>query len=185
MLYKKDAIRIEIRDKTKSRSPYKVWYFKCSECDNEIRAQSYDLKTHSGKCGRCTQLGKPYMFIYNEIKNYRDKKVSFELTYEDLLKIIINEPVCHYCENLLIYHKHSRFYGKINSRAHQLDRKDNNKGYTVDNIVPCCWGCNKLKSDKFTYEEFLLFSPTLKLIMTNRYNKENGIEMESNLKLVT
>ena len=28
-----------------------------------------------------------------------------------------------------------------------IDRKDNNKGYTNDNCVPCCGFCNKMKMD--------------------------------------
>ena len=34
-----------------------------------------------------------------------------------------------------------------------IDRIDNNKGYTIDNIVPCCHICNQAKSS-FTLQEF-------------------------------
>lgn len=34
-----------------------------------------------------------------------------------------------------------------------IDRIDNNKGYTIDNVVPCCKMCNQAKND-YTLQEF-------------------------------
>jgi len=34
-----------------------------------------------------------------------------------------------------------------------LDRLDNNKHYTVDNVAPCCGNCNKIRGDYLTHEE--------------------------------
>ena len=34
-----------------------------------------------------------------------------------------------------------------------IDRIDNNEGYTIDNVVPCCKTCNQAKSNK-TLQEF-------------------------------
>lgn len=34
-----------------------------------------------------------------------------------------------------------------------IDRIDPNKEYVMDNVVPCCWVCNKMKTD-MTIEEF-------------------------------
>ena len=167
MLYKENAKKV-IKKKGKTNSSYSVWVFECSECGGEIHAQSHSLKTHSGKCMRCGHLGKPYMFIYNELKNHRNSKVNFELKYEDLVEIIENNNSCHYCGTSLTYNKHSRYWGENNSRAHQLDRKNNNIGYTKENVVPCCWECNRLKSNRFTYEEFIKLSPVLKEIMSGR-----------------
>ena len=34
-----------------------------------------------------------------------------------------------------------------------MDRIDNNKGHTTDNVVPCCQICNKVKNNIFTVDE--------------------------------
>ena len=36
-----------------------------------------------------------------------------------------------------------------------LDRKDSIKGYSLDNVVPCCHDCNRKKQDK-PYDQFVL-----------------------------
>ena len=33
-----------------------------------------------------------------------------------------------------------------------IDRVDNEKGYLLNNSVPCCWGCNSMKINKSLYE---------------------------------
>lgn len=65
---------------------------------------------------------------------------------------------CHYCG---VEPKHS-----VNKRAGQhgnyhgdyiyngIDRKDNNKGYLLENSVTCCFKCNHLKGD-MNYKEFI------------------------------
>lgn len=167
MLLKEKAIRKELIKSAKSN--YYVYYYNCSECNKEIKAQSSQLKRHSGKCQRCGHLGNPYFFIYNELRNHRNKKVEFTLSFDEF-KSIITDAKCHYCDEKLLYNKHSRDWGKALTRAHQLDRMDNSKGYSIDNVVTCCWTCNRLKSDIFTYEEFCMLSPTLKKIKWQRKN---------------
>ena len=34
-----------------------------------------------------------------------------------------------------------------------LDRIDNNKHYTPDNVNPCCGNCNKIRGNYLTYDE--------------------------------
>jgi hypothetical protein len=167
MLLKEQAIRKE--KVTTTKTSYYVYIFKCSECNKEIRAQASHLKTHSGKCLRCTQLKEPYRFIYNELKNHRNKNVEFKISFEEF-KEVIKDAKCHYCNVPLVYHEHSRDWGKQLTRAHQLDRKDNDKGYTIDNVVTCCWTCNRLKSDAFTYEEFCRIGKILKEIQKEKEN---------------
>lgn len=35
------------------------------------------------------------------------------------------------------------------------DRLDNSKGHSLENIVPCCYRCNTVRQDHFSYEEML------------------------------
>ena len=34
-----------------------------------------------------------------------------------------------------------------------LDRIDNSKGYTLDNVLPCCGECNSIRGNKLTVDE--------------------------------
>jgi hypothetical protein len=170
MLLKENSIRKEKIVKGKNR--YYNFIFECVGCGTELNVQSSSLKTHSGKCRRCSQIGEPYRHIYTELKNKkRENKITVDLTFNEFKDIIENKN-CHYCESEIMYHKHTRNWGKMNSRAHQLDRKNNDLGYTKENVVTCCWECNRLKSDRFTYEEFIQFSPILKKIQSERKRKE-------------
>lgn len=174
MLLKENAIRVE-KIYYNPKKWYYVYVFNCLDCGKEIRPQQSGLKRHSGKCCSCSQQGQPYAHIYNELKNHRNTKVEFSISYEEFLEVI-NKAECEYCGKKLQYNKHSKDWGKNLTRAHQLDRKDNTKGYTTDNITCCCWTCNRLKSDVFTYNEFIKLSPILKEIRLNR--EANGCEVK-------
>ena len=62
----------------------------------------------------------------------------FALPFEVYEAMVWKKP-CHYCG------------GKT---VNGVDRKDNNEGYTIDNVVPCCSSCNTRKWTK-TYERYL------------------------------
>jgi hypothetical protein len=61
-------------------------------------------------------------------------------------------------ETLEILQKSSCFYcgGKVSLVATGLDRVDNTKGYTMQNVVPCCKVCNMVKGYAHTKEETLV-----------------------------
>lgn len=169
MLLKEKAKEIII-NKSKSGSTYKTFVFDCIDCENEIKAQTNQLKNHSGKCRKCTQRKRPYEHILNELIHTCNKtnKNEINLTYEEFIDII-KDSTCHYCNKELIYNKYTRDENsKYVSRAYQLDRKNNNLGYIKENLVPCCWECNRLKSNIYTYEDFLEIGKVLKEINKRR-----------------
>lgn len=73
----------------------------------------------------------------------RNKGLPFELTLEDHFtpgapNTFWQKP-CTYCND------------KIETIG--LDRIDNDKGYTIDNVVSCCGDCNLTRGNRWTYEE--------------------------------
>jgi len=75
---------------------------------------------------------------------------TFNLTEEQFAKLIKQD--CHYCgakpNNVAKQNKCNGSY-----TYNGLDRVDNTKGYTLDNVVPCCITCNMAKGEK-TIQEF-------------------------------
>lgn len=64
---------------------------------------------------------------------------KFTLTIEDFKNLTSSE--CHYCGHR----------GRLG-----IDRKDNLVGYVLENSLPCCWPCNKVKGS-MGYEYFINF----------------------------
>lgn len=58
--------------------------------------------------------------------------------------------------------------GPLNPTSIALDRKDNYKGYTVDNAAPCCSRCNMVKGHNFTYDEMIMLGKTIQQLDANR-----------------
>lgn len=84
---------------------------------------------------------------------------------------IKNGKTCHYCgiKESDFVHIWGNFYGgKKRGGTLEVDRKDNNKGYEIDNCVLACAICNNAKSDKFTYEEFKVIGKTIEQIWRKR-----------------
>jgi hypothetical protein len=63
----------------------------------------------------------------------RAKKRNIRLTLDSEAVIRMLKEPCAYCGR------------GPTDRANGLDRLDNEKGYTMDNVVPCCRECNRMK----------------------------------------
>ena len=61
------------------------------------------------------------------------------------------EKLCYYCGVSLDGDKAGR--GKANGQV--IERRDNNKGYDLDNIVLACFRCNIIKGSWFTEQQML------------------------------
>lgn len=100
--------------------------------------------------------------IYTQIKgsNKQNRKIKFDMTKEEFITWYKKqERKCVYCdrtEKEVVKDRNGRF-----TRL-SIDRKDNNKGYEIDNIVLCCLSCNATKSDFFTYDEMLKIGKIIK-----------------------
>ncbi len=113
-----------------------------------------------------TAAAHSFYNLYRSIA--RHKRHSFKIGREKFKSLIGKS--CHYCgvkpSNLI--NPYLRKDGSMKSNSHTitltrarisgrfvngLDRKDNNKGYTSGNLVPCCLQCNGAKSD-YSLKEF-------------------------------
>lgn len=155
-----EYITRESGKKTEYRPYYKV---KCTKCGH-IHVKLYNKTNwlnYKG-CQRCiASFDDPKL---NRIKNaYKSnakvRNISWELTDSEFLELVTKS--CVYCG-------HTQEYNGI-------DRIDSNKGYTVNNCVPCCGWCNTMKLDH-SLEEFLQH-------ITNIYNfqkeKQGSTTIES------
>ena len=124
----------------KGREDYLIRKKECPEIEKE-KNRAYYQKNKASFLSR----GKVYIRTHNVRfmrlgYNARDRGLSMTITL-DQYKEIINKP-CHYCGMSL-----------DGMSGGGLDRKKNYDGYTIENVVPCCKYCNKVKSDVLTCEE--------------------------------
>lgn len=113
---------------------------------NQYRKINKDILTE-----KRSQLrrGDKTKYLQKESKNawyrfrYSTKKRKLKYTISrDFYEELLTKP-CHYCGMLR----------SSTSLSSWIDRVDNEKGYLIDNVLPCCPTCNKLKSDYLTKEE--------------------------------
>ena len=117
---------------------------KCKDCDDTT------YSPNSPRCFKCKLKHIKLVQIATQVKqsNYRrdyNKKpkhrysiyekaalrrgMEFDISYDQFIEYWDNQ--CHYCGQPI--------------KGIGLDRIDNKKGYTLDNIVVCCKTCNWMK----------------------------------------
>jgi len=140
-----------------------MWLCKC-DCGTETISSGVEIRNgHTKSCGclRNEKVGALNRLnsldiatkrqVINGYKNHaRDKRVKYELTEKQFTEI--TQKDCFYCgakpDNRIKprYNNNEYIYNGI-------DRVDNNKGYTIDNVVTCCKRCNYAKKN-LTLPEF-------------------------------
>lgn len=83
--------------------------------------------------------------LYNKLRNR-----GLVLDYEKFLTLTSSN--CFYCNAPPKNERKVKNYPPYIYSG--LDRKDPAGGYVEENIVPCCWKCNKMKSN-MTTEQFI------------------------------
>lgn len=132
--------------KCKETKPFTTEYFHSHIINGKYRHRS----------ASCIECHKKRMKIYNResyaknrsrslVKHYKryDRAMGWgenDLT-ESWFEDNINTKSCYYCG--------------ANNVPIGMDRIDNNKGHTKNNVVPSCQICNKVKNNIFTVEEFV------------------------------
>lgn len=75
-------------------------------------------------------------------------KIEFVAWYEAQVKI------CSYCDiPEEVWQSSVGESEKLGKKFLTIDRKDNSRGYTIDNMCFSCWRCNLIKNQYLTYDE--------------------------------
>lgn len=135
------------------------WLCRCDCGKEKITFRSYLIQGHTKSCG-CLRSGrgrlpKGIASLRERFRQYKQaakmRGYIFDLTEKQFAKL--TQQNCHYCgakpnnkqKTRTNYHEVYIYNG--------LDRVDNTKGYTIDNVVSCCKICNN-KKGAMTLREF-------------------------------
>lgn len=134
-----------------------TWLCKCA-CGNKAVVLGTNLRSGGTRsCGCSSSLPKG-MASFNQIfscMKYGAKRRGYQwqLTKEQVQ--MLTQKSCYYCG---IEPNQGNYSSARNGvyLYNGLDRIDNNRGYLITNVVPCCGTCNAAKGIKTT-EEFKLW----------------------------
>lgn len=128
------------------------WLCKC-DCGNEKVVSGYRLRSgYTTSCGcfrNSFKLPRGHATrnqLYNSYKQSAKRRGLFwGITLDNFAKL--TKQNCYYCG---IEPKQSGLKGMNHQRNgdyiyNGIDRVDNDKGYTLDNVVTCCGTCNNMK----------------------------------------
>jgi len=113
----------------------------CSCCKRMLPIDNYykDLHTADGVSNICKYCQS--RSVHGRYQVYRqgakNRNLDFELTRDEFA--IITEKPCHYCGEYSDVYFDKPYSG--------IDRVDSSIGYVVNNVVPCCTMCNRMKLD--------------------------------------
>jgi hypothetical protein len=116
-------------------------------------------------CRKCNIIDKPtdlkanaaYKLLYVNVKSAsRRIKREFTLTLEQATTLYKSN--CYYCNSTPANKFKSGNVDKFELYYNGIDRVDSKKGYTEDNVVPCCPKCNRAKLDLKQDEFYTLIS---------------------------
>jgi len=131
-------------------------YTSCSDCqriaNKKWRERNPDYELNRRLLGRDKTPSRIYSRILDSGKK---RNIPIEISREGFVKWHDSqETKCVYCGVFL-----SELGNQDDSQLKKfkntlsIDRKDNNKGYSVDNMVLACIRCNFIKGDFFTFSE--------------------------------
>ncbi|MFA5048787.1 MAG: hypothetical protein WC516_07210 [Patescibacteria group bacterium] len=103
----------------------------CKFC-KQLKPVNARSDTHEPICTACYNLYIPEQMFRTYKTSTKSRNYVFEISFDEF-SILVHQP-CWYCGD---YNRAGIMSG--------LDRIDNNIGYVLNNVIPCCPDCNKMK----------------------------------------
>ena len=147
--------KLTVIKRSKKVGNYGAVYWDCiCDCGKTTSVMGYPLRTGKTKtCGHCRsdrekQINKLFLY-YRAGAKKRD--LGWRLTRKEFTLLI--EQRCRYCGTDL---SNKQRINGATLRYNGIDRLDSSKGYTLDNVAPCCKICNIAKQQA-SVDEFLFW----------------------------
>lgn len=143
-----------------------AWRCRC-DCGNIKDIKSESLKSGDTKSCGCLNIQKRKERSYKLYSSLR-KLSPTESTAKRIWKchyneisfnefLVLSQQNCYYCDSIPNNKQNSANHDKKSSKFAKdngefiyngLDRLDNSKSHTIDNLVPCCKWCNYSKRER-------------------------------------
>lgn len=152
------------------------WECLC-ECGNIVHVSGGNLRSGATKSCGCNhytgitlEAGEAEFrqVIINYKRHAKNRGYSWKLSSEFAKKTMAKD--CYYCGSKPSNTKKSKT-NRGDFHYNGIDRVDNTKDYTEDNVVPCCCICNRMKSD-IKYSDFIMH---IKKVI-KKYEETNTID---------
>lgn len=118
------------------------------------RVQKWNKSAKGKHAVSCYQKTTKARYNFSKHRAKKQNK-EFTLTLEQYEQLL-NTP-CHYDGVSL-----------LGESGVGLDRIDNNKGYTLENVLPCCGTCNKIRGATLTVHEMIEVAKLLKRLRSEK-----------------
>ena len=117
----------------------------CSTVKHKERMKSKEYRDKMTSNSKQWQKNNPLRTRYliaksSALNKSRRGTKLFDISFDELVSLW--KKGCHYCHGSI-----------INNKGVGLDRIDNSKDYIIDNVLPCCGDCNKIRNTILTVEE--------------------------------
>jgi 5-methylcytosine-specific restriction endonuclease McrA len=151
---------------------------RCKNCIKEyqkIQHKKYyqEHKEERKAYGRTHNLLPKRIFVAI-INNSKPRNITINLTENEFINWYTSqEQKCYYCGRTLEEIKNDIKENIRHKNRMSVDRKDNNKGYELNNIVLACMRCNTIKSSYFTEKEMLKIGKLIYCAIDDKQAEEN------------
>jgi hypothetical protein len=182
--------RLEVIKKLGKHPKYGWTNYKCQcSCGKFIEVRGSSLRAGRSKSCGCYKFDRikeatrlpPGESSFRALersckRSASSRNLEYTLTQQQFRKIITQN--CHYCgavgRDYNCYQTQERYTDDWKSQQwliiNGIDRKDNNKGYTLENSVPCCEICNEGKNNK-SYDKYIEYLNNLVEYRTKAVDK--------------
>lgn len=146
--------------------------WKCKKCGTE----EVSLRYPSGKMPKCMDCQRWYNVTVNSKKPRKNKpSPKLMMNESEFLHWCRTRPrACEYCG---LKEREVKEVGLKTQTGKALaalgiDRIDSSLGYSKENIVFCCFACNKAKGDVFTHDEMKVIGSAISAAWSGRMSEE-------------